>query len=80
MPIMDGYESTEKIRSFLALTKSNMPQIIACTGHIEDQYIKKAWMYKMDEILAKPISVEQLETVLEEIVDYQIEVNLVEDE
>ena len=47
--------------------------IVACTGHVEEEYISKAWAHQMDEVIAKPISVEGLEELLEEIVDFDIE-------
>ena len=28
--------------------------IVACTGHTEDEYIKKAFMHQMDEVIPKP--------------------------
>ena len=46
--------------------------IVACTGHVEEEYISKAWAHQMDEVIAKPISVERLEELLEEIVDFDI--------
>jgi len=38
--------------------------IIACTGHIEDEYVKKAWRYQMNEVLSKPIDLELLTHIL----------------
>ena len=32
--------------------------IIACTGHTEMEYIKKAWIHQMDEVVPKPVNVE----------------------
>ena len=39
MPIMDGYELSENIREFYRTNKISQPMIMACTGHIEEQYI-----------------------------------------
>ena len=39
MPIMDGYQATEKIRMFLKTKKMTQPMIIACTGHIQEEFI-----------------------------------------
>jgi CheY-like chemotaxis protein len=30
--------------------------IVACTGHTEQEYIKKAWANQMDELVPKPIN------------------------
>ena len=45
MPIMDGYEATDKIRKFHRTHLLNQPMIVACTGHSEAEYIKKAWRH-----------------------------------
>ena len=42
MPVMDGYEATQKIR---ALQNIEQPMIVACTGHSEPEYIKKAFRH-----------------------------------
>ncbi len=45
MPIMDGYTASEKIRKFIKSIKVQQPMIVACTGHTEEEYIKKAFLY-----------------------------------
>jgi len=45
MPIMDGYEATERIREFLKRKNLPQPMIVALTGHTHDAFIKKAWRY-----------------------------------
>ncbi len=45
MPVMDGYEATDCIRSFIKQKNMFQPMIIACTGHTEEEYIKKAWRH-----------------------------------
>ena len=42
--------------------------IIACTGHTEPEYIKKAWEHEMDEVIAKPVPTDVIITILEEMV------------
>jgi hypothetical protein len=31
--------------------------IVALTGHTEEEYIKKAWIHQMDEVIPKPTNV-----------------------
>lgn len=69
MPLMNGYEATEEIRAYLKLKGIMQPMIVACTGHTEDLYIKKAWLYQMDEVLPKPTNVKALKAVLDEIIE-----------
>ena len=57
MPIMDGYEATMEIRNYLRANVRQQPMIVACTGHSEPEYIKKAWRNQMDELVAKPANV-----------------------
>ena len=68
MPIMDGFESSEKIRAFYRRKKIPQPMIVACTGHVEEEFIQKAWLSQIDQVLAKPINQEMLQGVFDEIV------------
>ena len=43
MPVMNGYEASREIRSFLKSNHFMQPMIVAITGHTEDEYIEKAW-------------------------------------
>ena len=42
--------------------------IIACTGHTEMEYIKKAWIHQMDEVIPKPTNVQVIKEILKEII------------
>ena len=55
MPFLDGYEATQRIRSFHQEENLMQPMIVICTGHIEEEFIKKAWSVKADEVISKPI-------------------------
>ena len=68
MPIMDGYEATDKIRKFQRVNCLKQPMIVACTGHTENEYIKKAWRHQMDEVVAKPATTEVISIILEEMI------------
>ena len=39
MPIMNGFEATDKIRKFMRINQLEQPLVVACTGHTEDEYI-----------------------------------------
>ena len=69
MPIMNGYDASIAIRNYLNNKNINQPRIVACTGHTEDEYIKKAWEHQMDEIVPKPTNVEIIRQILSEIID-----------
>lgn len=43
--------------------------IVACTGHTENEYIKKAWRHQMDEVVAKPASTDVIKEILDEIIE-----------
>ena len=57
MPMMDGYETTKKIRQYIAARGQAQPVIIACTGHTEQAFIDKAWRHEMNEFLSKPLNI-----------------------
>ena len=56
MPVMDGYEVSKEIRHLYESNGITQPKIVACTGHVEEDYIKRAWSHNIDEILPKPIN------------------------
>lgn len=58
MPVMDGYEATQKIRQS-STPNSNIP-IIALTASALSEEKSKALRYKMDEFLPKPFAPKQL--------------------
>ena len=65
MPIMNGFESTHKIRKFLSeCNAASQPMIIALTGHIEQEYVDHAFEVKMDEVVEKPTNVEAVREIL----------------
>ena len=69
MPIMDGYEATEKIREHYKHQKNQQPLIVACTGHTEESFIQKAWRHKMDEVVEKPTNINVMRKIIEEAID-----------
>jgi CheY-like chemotaxis protein len=69
MPVMDGYDASQKIREFYRLKSVPQPLIVACTGHVEEEFIKKAWINDIDEVLPKPVNVEIISEILKDIIE-----------
>ena len=67
MPVMDGYEATEKIRAIDDPYISNIP-IIALSANAFDEDKKKAREAGMSGHISKPIDPEEMLSVLSEIV------------
>lgn len=72
MPIMDGYDASTAISQYLQNRAAQVPMIVACTGHVEQEYVAKAWSHKMDEVIPKPVSSANIEIVLEELIEFNI--------
>ncbi len=68
MPIMDGNTAADKIRKFVKSVNLEQPMIVALTGHTEEEYIKKAWIHQMDEVIPKPTNVQIIKEILKEII------------
>ena len=64
MPIMDGYESCDKIRKYLKSQDLSQPLILAVIGHTEQNYVDKAINYGMNQVLSKPINANVLKNIL----------------
>ena len=63
MPVMDGYEAATKIRDFeeKKIVQDKKVYIVALTGDISDEHMRKSKIAKMDESILKPARREQLE-------------------
>lgn len=72
MPIMDGFEEAENIRNYYQKHGVQQPMIVACTGHVEDAYINKAWRHEIDEVVPKPVNVTILKEIFAEIFDVEV--------
>ena len=64
MPVMDGYEATQKIREYLFKKDLHQPIITAVTGHIEHTYVRKAFSSGMNQVVSKPIGNDVLKETL----------------
>ncbi|TVR04257.1 MAG: response regulator [Spirochaetaceae bacterium] len=68
MPIMDGFESSERIRAGEAGMANRSVPIVALTAHSGEQEQRKAEAAGMNGFLSKPFSSEMLATALAEAV------------
>ena len=59
MPVMDGYEATQRIRSLTDPGRANVP-VIAVTANAFKEDIKKAIDAGMDAHVSKPVSPEAM--------------------
>ncbi len=66
MPVMDGYEATRQIRSFPDRELAKIP-IIAMTANAFEEDQKRVIEMEMDAYIPKPVDVEKMLDVLEEI-------------
>jgi CheY-like chemotaxis protein len=64
MPVMDGYETTRKIREMEGDVEQRIP-IVALTASARGDVYKKYEAAGMDDLIFKPMTLEQLSTVIE---------------
>jgi CheY-like chemotaxis protein len=66
MPVLDGLEATRRIRALEEGTKRHLP-IVAMTANAMGEDRRQCQAAGMDAFLSKPVDVEQLKQVLEEV-------------
>ena len=60
MPVMDGLETTSKIREYLYEKQVEQPIISAVTGHFEQIYVNQAIGSGMNQVISKPVDLQCL--------------------
>lgn len=65
MPVMDGFESTRRIRAFEKAQGLSKCQIFALTGLASEQAQKEAFASGIDLFLTKPVRLKELINILE---------------
>ena len=61
MPHVDGYVSIREIRRLLSnIEAAPTLRIVALTGHVELEYVKKAMDHGFDRVLAKPLNIKDI--------------------
>lgn len=71
MPVMNGYESTKKIRSLEDKAKANVP-IIAMTANAFEEDKNQAIDCGMDKFVSKPFDINDLLVKLKEMIDMKV--------
>ena len=67
MPVMDGWEATERIRSNEQLNSVEKPvKIVALSAHVIAEPQEKALASGMDRFIAKPVDIDSVEKLLHE--------------
>ena len=64
MPGMNGYDAAIQIREFCDEKNIEQPYIVAITGHTEENYVKKAFECRVDEVMSKPAKIDTIEQIL----------------
>ena len=67
MPILSGENATKHIRHIfhgMEISRKNQPTIVAITGHIEKEFTKKAIQNGFDQVLTKPLRIQELAELL----------------
>ena len=59
---LDGFVTASELRKLYHDRKQ--PQIVAVTGHVEPEFIEKAWDHGIDEFVAKPVKDDVLKKIL----------------
>ena len=70
MPFLDGYEATIQIRKLYAaagLAREQQPKIVAVTGHVENEYVKKSINSGMDRVYPKPLPIKEFGQLLHQL-------------
>jgi CheY-like chemotaxis protein len=64
MPVMDGFEATEKIRAFYG---ASCPPIVAVTANVDSESRRRCEELQLDGFLAKPVRLEGLKDMLSQV-------------
>ncbi len=79
MPVMDGFEVTQKIRAYEREQKLAAVPIIALTAHAVAGYREKCLRYEMNDYLTKPINKKTLLNKVAEWIDSRRRILIVDD-
>ena len=66
MPLMDGFAAQSMLKKLIDRGELRPFRIVACTGAVTQQEVRKTVSAGFDDIIAKPISNEELQRVLQQ--------------
>lgn len=64
MPVMDGFEATQRIRNWEVQQQHAPCRIIALTAHVESEHKKRVFSSGMDYYLSKPVTLKDISDAL----------------
>ncbi|MFQ5636913.1 MAG: response regulator [bacterium] len=79
MPVMDGFEATQKIREFEQQQEQERIPIIALTAHALQGYREKCLNHDMDDYLTKPIQNKKLLETIAQWIELRPVILIVDD-
>ncbi|MFQ5649590.1 MAG: response regulator [bacterium] len=79
MPVMDGFEATQKIRAWERSNKYDRMPIIALTAHAVQGYREKCLRNDMDDFITKPVKKKTLLNMVEKWLDPRPTILVVDD-
>ena len=72
MPVMDGYEATQQIRSFEKANSLSRTPIVAVTAHVYEEHFEKIEQSGMDAQVNKPFSENEIKDILGACCQHQV--------
>lgn len=68
MPVMDGFQATEAIRSIESERQTTSPaKIIALTGLGSDEHVMKAYAAGVNIFVTKPVSFKEITRLIDDV-------------
>lgn len=68
MPVMDGFQATEAIRSIESERQTTSPaKIIALTGLGSDEHVMKAYAAGVNIFVTKPVSFKEITRLMDDV-------------
>ena len=73
MPIMDGFDGTNQIRSYLCENRLSQPIISAITGYSEKSVAKLAIKFGANQVITKPVDPSTINKLIERFIFQKVD-------